>query len=161
MKAVYPGSFDPITNGHLDIIERAAGLCDELVVSVAVNIEKTPLFSVPERVDMLREVCAPYKNVRIDYFHGLLVDYAEGLGAQAIVRGLRAVSDFDFEFQMALMNKRLKPCVETIFLPAASDNMFIRSSLLKELAKFDAPIKDLVPPSVEERLKAKLKKGGL
>ncbi|MBO7392989.1 MAG: pantetheine-phosphate adenylyltransferase [Abditibacteriota bacterium] len=158
MKAVYPGSFDPITNGHLDIIERAAGLCDELEVSVAVNIEKTPLFSVPERVDMLREVCAPYKNVKIDHFHGLLVDYVEGIGAQAIVRGLRAVSDFDFEFQMALMNKRLKPAVETVFLPAASDNMFISSSLLKELSKFDAPIKDLVPPSVEERLKAKLRK---
>ena len=156
MKAVYPGSFDPITNGHLDIIERAASVFDELVVAVAVNLAKTPLFSVSDRVCMLREVCKPFPNVTVDHFHGLLVDYVDGLDAKVIVRGLRAMSDFEVEFQMALMNKRLKPNVETMFMTTSAQNMYISSSLLKELASFNASLGGLVPPVVERELKQKI-----
>lgn len=160
MKAIYPGSFDPVTNGHLDIIERAARIFDELVVAVAANREKSPMFSMDERVQMLREACAHIDNVRVDYFRGMLVDYVVRQGAAVVVRSLRAVSDFEYEFQMALMNKRLNDSVETVFLTTSSEHLFLSSSLIKEVAELGAPLSGLAPPCVEDRLRQKLKLSG-
>lgn len=157
MKAIYPGSFDPVTNGHLDIIERAARIFDELVVAVAANREKSPMFSMDERVQMLREACAHIGNVRVDYFRGMLVDYVVRQGAGVVVRSLRAVSDFEYEFQMALMNKRLNDSVETVFLTTSSEHLFLSSSLIKEVAELGASLSGLAPPCVEDRLRQKLK----
>jgi len=160
MKAIYPGSFDPVTSGHLDIAERAASVFDEVVVAVAVNMEKRPLFSVEERVEMLREACRHLDNVQVDCFEGLTVDYAERLGAGVVIRSLRAVSDFESELQMALMNKRLNENVEMLFMMTRADYSFLSSSLVKELAELGASIKGLVPTCVEDRLLAKLKTKG-
>lgn len=160
MKAIYPGSFDPITSGHLDIIERASSVFDEVIVAVAINLEKKPLFSTSERLQFLREACGHLDNVQVDYFHGLLVNYVESQGAKAVIKGLRAVSDFEFEFQMALMNKRLKESVETLFMMTSAENLYLSSSLVKELAEFGAPISGLVPKCVEERLLEKLHQKG-
>lgn len=149
--AVCPGSFDPVTNGHLDVFARAATLADEVVVAVLINHSKSGLFSVDERMEMLREVCAPYPNVRVDAFHGLLVDYCRDHGIQAIVKGLRAVSDFDYELQMAQMNYRLAG-VETLFVSTNPLYSYLSSSLVKEVARFGGDVSGLVPDAVLQRL---------
>lgn len=154
---IYPGSFDPVTNGHLDIIERAACLFDEVIVSVSRNFSKKPLFTVKEREEMLREVLRPYYNVLVDSFDGLTVNFARQKGAQAIIRGLRAISDFENEFMMALTNKKLVPSVETVFLMTRAEFSFISSSAVKEVVMFGGCVKGLVPPQVEERLVGKYK----
>lgn len=151
--AIYPGSFDPITNGHLDLIERGSKLFDRLIVSILMNGEKAPLFSVEERVDMLREVLSGYSNVEIDHFEGLLVDYAAYRGASVLLRGIRAISDYEKELQMALMNRRLRPEIETLFMMAGEAHSFISSRLVKEIIGLGGNIAGLVPPSVEVRLR--------
>ena len=158
MKAIYPGSFDPVTNGHLDIIERSAKIFDKLVVAVAVNQEKKAIFSVSERVDMLREACGHLASVEVDYFRGLLVDYVEQQDVAVVIRSLRAVSDFEFELQMALANKRLNENVEMLFMMTSAEYSFLSSSLVRELAEFGAPLTGLVPECVEDRITIKLKK---
>ena len=155
-RAIFPGTFDPITNGHLDLIERAAKLFDELVVSVLRNPDKDPLFSMEERVDMLRESTVTHGNVSVATFDGLLVEYAGQCKAQAIVRGIRAISDYDYELQMALMNRRLAPEVETVFMMPAQQYTFLSSRLVKEIFLLGGNIQDLVPPVVLERLRAKV-----
>ncbi len=155
--ALYPGSFDPVTNGHLDIIERAAGLFDKVVVSVSRNINKKPLFSIEERKVMLQEVLRIYPNVEVVEFSGLTVDFARKIQAQAIIRGLRAISDFENEFMMALTNKKLVPEIETIFLMTKAEYSFISSSGVKELARFSASVEGLVPKIVKEKLIEKFK----
>jgi pantetheine-phosphate adenylyltransferase len=157
--AVYPGSFDPITNGHLDLIERGARLCDRLIVAVLGNESKQPLFTVAERMEMLREVVRDYANVKVDSFEGLLVDYARQKGATAIVRGIRAISDYEYELQMALMNRRLCPSVETVFLMSGEAYSFISSRIVKELIRLGGNLTGLVPPSVEVRLRNRVLKG--
>lgn len=156
MKAVYPGSFDPVHNGHIDIIERAAAIFDEVIVAVAVNREKDALFTPEERVDLLKKACRHLANVNVDYFEGLLVEYAQRVGAPVVIRGLRAISDFEYELQMALTNKRLNPNVEMMFMMASGEHSFIGSSLIKELAELSAPLTGLVPQVVEELLGQKL-----
>lgn len=153
MKAVYPGSFDPVTVGHLDIIERAAKIFNPLVVTVFSNPSKAPLFSVPERLVMLREATAHLSNVEIDSAQGLLVPYVRKVGARVIVKGLRAISDFDYEFRMALMNKKLDPEVETVFILTSSQYAYLSSSLIKEVASLGGCVTGLVPESVERRLR--------
>jgi pantetheine-phosphate adenylyltransferase len=150
-KAVCPGSFDPVTNGHLDVFVRAASLFDEVVVAVLINKTKSSMFTVDERIDMLREVVAPYPNVRVDSFHGLLVDYCQDNGIPAIVKGLRAVSDFDYELQMAQMNHRLAG-VETLFVSTNPLYSYLSSSLLKEIATYGGDVSGLVPDVVLDRL---------
>ena len=153
--AVCPGSFDPVTNGHLDVFARAAAMADEVVVAVLINHTKAGLFTIDERIDMLREVVAPFPNIRVDSFHGLLVDYCAEHGITAIVKGLRAVSDFDYELQMAQMNYRLAG-VETMFITTNPLSSFLSSSLVKEVAKFGGDVDGLVPDTVLMRLRAKL-----
>jgi pantetheine-phosphate adenylyltransferase, bacterial len=154
--AIYPGSFDPITNGHLDLIERGARLADRLVVAILRNEKKQPLFSVTERMDMLEQVVAAYPNVEVDCFDGLLVDYAAQKQASLIIRGIRAISDYEHELQMALMNRRLRPEIETVFLMAGEAYSFISSHLVKEVIRLGGNISGLVPPLVETRLKNRL-----
>jgi pantetheine-phosphate adenylyltransferase len=154
--AVYPGSFDPLTNGHVDIITRGGRLFDRIIVAILVNAEKAPLFSMQERVEISREVFADQPNVEVDTFNGLLVDYVERRKAQVIVRGLRAVSDFEFEFQMALMNRRLSPRVETVFMMPAEQYTYISSRLIKEVFALGGRVSGLVPDLVEQRLRQKV-----
>ena len=154
--AIYPGSFDPITYGHLDLIERASRLVDRLIISILRNERKQPLFSVQERTEMLREVTAGYERVEVDFFEGLLVDYASARGANLIIRGIRAISDYEYEWQMALMNRRLRPEIETMFLMAGEAHSFISSHLVKEVLRLGGGISDLVPPAVERRLKDRI-----
>jgi pantetheine-phosphate adenylyltransferase len=154
-RAVCPGSFDPVTNGHLDIISRASGLYDEVVVAVLVNITKRSLFTVDERVEILREVTKGYGNVRIDRFHGLLVDFCAANGISAVVKGLRAVSDFEFEMQMAQMNYRLAK-VETLFMTTNPLYSFLSSSLVKEIAQYGGDVSGLVPDPVISQLHVRL-----
>jgi len=154
-RAACPGSFDPVTNGHLDIITRAAGLFDEVVVAVGVNKSKRRLFTAEERMEMLAEVCAPFPNVRIDAFDGLLTDFCKQHDVHAIVKGLRAVSDFDYELQMAQMNSSLAD-IETVFVPTSPEYSFLASSLVKEVAMFGGDVSSLVPPSVLARLTDRL-----
>lgn len=151
--AVYPGSFDPITNGHLDLIQRCAPLVDKLVVAVLRNAHKHPLFSLEDRVIMLREVVQPFTNVEVDSFDGLLVDYGRQKQASLLLRGIRAISDYEYELQMALMNRRLAPEIETMFMMAGEAYSFISSKLVKEVIGLGGNISGLVPPSVEEKLK--------
>ena len=152
--AIYPGSFDPITNGHLDLIERSARLVSKLYVSILRNSKKQPLFDVQERMNLVREAIRPWSNVEVDSFEGLLVDYASSKGATLIIRGIRAISDYDYEWQMALMNRRLRPEIETMFLMAGEAHSFISSHLVKEVLRLGGNIDDLVPPVVAQRLKA-------
>jgi pantetheine-phosphate adenylyltransferase len=154
--AVYPGSFDPLTNGHVDIISRGARLFDRIVVAILVNAEKAPLFTMDERVEILRQVFQEHRNVEVDTFNGLLVDYVERRQAQVIVRGLRAVSDFEFEFQMALMNRRLRPQIETVFMMPAEQYTYISSRLIKEVFSLGGRVHGLVPELVEQRLRGKV-----
>lgn len=153
MKAVYPGSFDPVTAGHLDIIERAARIFDCLVVTVFSNPAKKPLFSVEERMAMLKEATSHLPNVEVDASEGLLVPYVRRVGARVIVKGLRAISDFDYEFRMALMNKKLDPEVETVFILTSSQYAYLSSSLIKEVASLGGCVAGLVPAGVERRLR--------
>jgi pantetheine-phosphate adenylyltransferase len=150
--AIYPGSFDPITNGHLDLIQRGSRLFDKLIVSILRNETKLPLFSVEERTEMLREVVQVYPNVEVDSFDGLLVDYAASHAAKVLLRGIRAISDYEYELQMALMNRRLRPDIETVFMMANEAYSFISSRLVKEVFGLGGTITGLVPPSVEARL---------
>ena len=142
-RAIYPGSFDPVTNGHLDIVERASGLFDEVIVAVSTDTGKDPLFTTEERVEMLREACRHLSNVRIDSFEGLLVRYAVSQSANVIVKGLRALSDFEFEFEMALMNRRLDEGIETVFMMTNAEYSYLSSSIVKEVAVFGGSVEGL------------------
>ena len=153
--AIYPGSFDPITMGHVDIIQRGARLFERIIVAVLINADKSPLFTVHERVDIAREVFKDRANVEVDTFDGLLVDYARKRGAGAIVKGLRAVSDFEYEMQMALMNRRLNPDVETVFMMPTEPYTYVSSRLVKEVVALGGSVKGIVPDIVERRLREK------
>jgi pantetheine-phosphate adenylyltransferase len=155
--AVYPGSFDPLTNGHVDIISRGARLFDRIIVAILVNAEKAPLFTMDERVQIMRRVFGGLPNVEVDTFEGLLVDYVERRQAQVIVRGLRAVSDFEYEFQMALMNRRLNGKIETVFMMPAEQYSYISSRLIKEVFALGGRVHGLVPDIVEDRLRDKFR----
>jgi pantetheine-phosphate adenylyltransferase len=154
--AIYPGSFDPITNGHLDLIERGARLFDRLIVAVLHNEAKLPLFTAADRLEMLREVVGSIDNVEVDCFEGLLVHYAAHRGARVIVRGIRAVSDYEYELQMALMNRRLRKDIETVFLMASEANSFVSSRMVKEVARLGGDVGGFVPSSVARRLHTRI-----
>jgi pantetheine-phosphate adenylyltransferase len=154
--AIYPGSFDPVTNGHLDLIERGEKMFDKLIVAVLKNVDKEPLFSLDERIDMLREVTKQWESVEIDVFQGLLVEYARKRGAAVILRGIRAVSDYEYELQMALMNRKLEPRLETVFMLPGETYSYLSAKLVREIAHLGGPLTGLVPPSVEKRLRAKV-----
>ena len=154
--AIYPGSFDPPTNGHLDLIERGSKIFDELVVAILRNPDKDPLFSLTERRNMLEELTRDSKNVRVDTFDGLTVDYAEKVHASAVLRGIRALSDYEYELQMALMNRKLAPHLETVFMMPAEQFSYLSSRLVREVGRLGGSIKDLVPEAVEQRLREKL-----
>ncbi|CAJ1002164.1 MULTISPECIES: pantetheine-phosphate adenylyltransferase [Bacillales] len=153
--AVCPGSFDPVTNGHLDIITRGANIFDKVIVAVLINAKKQSLFSVEERIELLREATAGLDNVEVESFNGLLIDYVRQRQARAVIRGLRAVSDFEYEMQMASINKKLDDHVETLFMMTSHQYSFLSSSIVKELARYSADVSDLVPPVVERALRAK------
>jgi pantetheine-phosphate adenylyltransferase len=155
--AIYPGSFDPMTNGHLDVLERAAKLFDRVIVAIALSESKNPLFTLDERLALMKPAVARMKNVKADVFDGLLVEYAAKQKAQAIVRGLRAVSDFEFEFQMALMNRKLSKNIETIFMMPRESYTFLSSRIVKEIARLGGDISPFVPPHIATALKKKLK----
>jgi pantetheine-phosphate adenylyltransferase len=155
--AVYPGSFDPVTNGHLDLIERGSKIFDRIIIGVLRNQEKQPLFNVSERVDMLREVTAGLPNVEVEAFAGLLMEFARQKEARVILRGIRAVSDYEYELQMALMNRKLEPHVETIFMLPGEAYSYLSSRLVREVAQLGGSLRDLVPKVVEERLHAKVR----
>ncbi|MBU1096924.1 MAG: pantetheine-phosphate adenylyltransferase [Ignavibacteriae bacterium HGW-Ignavibacteriae-2] len=154
-RVIYPGTFDPVTNGHIDVIHRATGLFDEVVVTVARNPSKSPLFTVSERLFMLKECLKEFENVVVDSFSGLIVDHAKEVEAIGIIRGLRAVSDFEYEFQMALMNRKLDENLRTIFLMPHEKYTYLNSTIVRNLAQFDGDISDFVPPIVVEKLKEK------
>jgi pantetheine-phosphate adenylyltransferase len=154
--AIYPGSFDPVTNGHLDLIERGAKLFDRLIVAVLRNLDKAPLFTVDERVEMLHEVTQPWPNVEVDVFGGLLVDFAQRRGASVILRGIRAFSDYEYELQMAMMNRKLEPNLETVFMMPAVAYSYLSSRVVREVAQLGGAVQGLVPPAVEQRLRAKV-----
>lgn len=154
--AIYPGSFDPVTNGHLDLIERGTKIFARLIVAVLRNTEKQPLFAVSERVEMLREVTRAFPSVEVDVFDGLLVDYARRRGAGVILRGIRAVSDYEYELQMALMNRKLEPQLETVFMMPALSYSYLSARLVREIAQLGGPLKGMVPEAVEQRLRAKV-----
>ena len=150
--AVFPGSFDPITNGHLDIVERGLRVFERVRLAILINPEKKPLFSIDERVALIRETYVDNPRVEVDTFSGLLVDYAETVGATVIIRGIRAISDFEYEFQMALMNRRLNPKIETVFMMPAESYSYVSSRLVKEVFQLGGRVSDLVPKVVERRL---------
>jgi pantetheine-phosphate adenylyltransferase len=156
VRAVYPGSFDPVTNGHVDLIQRSAALFDKVVIAVLNNTQKTPLFTVDERVEMMKEAVKDLQNVSVTAFGGLLVDFVEDIGASVIVRGIRAISDYEYELQMAMMNRRLSTKIETVFMMPAEAYSYLSSRLVKEIAQLGGPINGLVPAAVERRLKKKL-----
>jgi len=153
--AVYPGSFDPVTNGHIDLITRGVKVFDELIVAVACNQEKKNLFTVCERMEMIQEIFSGNPRVKVSTFDGLLINYVQSMNAHAIIRGLRAVSDFEYEFQMALMNRNLAPSVETFFMMSKDTYMYVSSRIVKELASLGGTVSDLVHPLVEEKIKKK------
>ena len=155
--AIYPGSFDPLTSGHVDIIERGARIFDSIIVAILANVEKTPLFSESERVAIIRDVFKGRVNVEVETFDGLLVEYAQRKNANVLVRGLRAVSDFEYEFQMALMNRHLAPGLETVFMMPDEKYTYISSRLIKEVFMLGGNVTELVPPLVEEKLRGKPK----
>jgi pantetheine-phosphate adenylyltransferase len=154
--AIYPGSFDPVTNGHLDLIHRGSKIFDELVVAILRNPEKNPLFSVPERREMLEAMTQDLPNVHVDEFEGLLVDYARTRQAAAVLRGIRAISDYEYELQMALMNRKLDPGLETIFMMPAEKYSYLSSRLVREVARLGGSVEGLVPPMVADRLRSKV-----
>jgi pantetheine-phosphate adenylyltransferase len=155
--AIYPGSFDPITNGHVDVIARAATLFDNVIVGVAINDAKQSMFTMEERVEMIRAVTVRFENVQVVAFHGLLVEFAREQGAVAVVRGLRAVSDFEFEFQMALMNRKLEPAIETVFLTPREEYTYLSSRIVKEIARLGGPVDAFVPEAVVAALRKRLR----
>ena len=155
VRAIYPGSFDPLTNGHLDLIERGSRLFEELIVAVLRNAEKDPLFSVSERRAMLEQMVRPFPNVRVDVFEGLLVEYAERQKAKVLLRGIRAVSDYEYELQMALMNRKLQPQLETVFMMPAEAYSYLSSRLVKEIFRLGGSVHGLVPELVEQKLREK------
>ena len=155
VKAIYPGSFDPLTNGHLDLIARGSKIFDELIVAILRNAEKDPLFSIEERKEMIRAETAKFENVRVETFDGLLVDFAVQQGAQAVLRGIRAISDYEYELQMAMMNRKLDDRVETVFMMPAETYSYLSSRLVKEIFRLGGSVKGLVPVSVEGRLTKK------
>lgn len=157
---IYPGSFDPLTNGHLDLISRARRVTDHLIVSVLRNEQKRPLFTVEERLGMLREALSDFPDVQVESFDGLLVEYAERRAANVIIRGIRAISDYEYELQMALMNRRLRPEIETVFLTASEAYSFVSSRLVKEVAKLGGNVDGLVPKAVIQQLKARIQEEG-
>jgi pantetheine-phosphate adenylyltransferase len=159
VKALYPGTFDPLTNGHVDLIQRGARIFDHLTVAILVNPVKNPLFTVDERVEMLEEVASTIGNVSVATFNGLMVDFARQQGATAVLRGIRAISDYEHEFQMALMNRRLAPEVETVFLQPAGRYSFVSSRMVKEVFSFGGDVTGLVPPHVLKRLRARINNG--
>jgi pantetheine-phosphate adenylyltransferase len=159
VKALYPGTFDPPTNGHADLIARGSRIFSELTVAILINPVKNPLFTVEERVEMLTEVVSPMTNVKVATFDGLMVDFASRLGANAILRGIRAISDYEHEFQMALMNRRLAPEIETIFLQPAGRYSFVSSRMVKEVFSFGGDVSGLVPPNVLKRLRERIPNG--
>jgi pantetheine-phosphate adenylyltransferase len=152
---IYPGSFDPPTKGHLDLITRGSKMFDQLIVAILRNSDKAPLFSVAERIEMIEALTAEFPNVRVDTFDGLTVDYATRIGATAMLRGIRALSDYEYELQMALMNRKLKPELETVFLMPAEKYSYISSRLVREIAQLGGPVTALAPPLVEQRLRAR------
>jgi pantetheine-phosphate adenylyltransferase len=154
--AIYPGSFDPPTNGHLDLIQRGSKIFEELVVAILRNPEKVPMFSLSERLDMLKELTADLQNVRIDTFEGLMVEYAKSIDAICVLRGIRAISDYEYELQMALMNRKLEPTLETVFMMPADKYSYVSSRLVREVAQAGGPVKGLVPEAVEQQLRQKL-----
>jgi pantetheine-phosphate adenylyltransferase len=154
--AIYPGSFDPLTNGHLDLIERGAKIFDELIVAILRNPEKEPLFSLEERLEMIRAMTRERENVRVDSFDGLMVDYALKVGATAVLRGIRAISDYEYELQMALMNRKLEPRLETVFMMPAETYSYLSSRLVREVAMLGGSVRGLVPELVEKKLREKL-----
>lgn len=154
--AIYPGSFDPVTNGHLDLIERGTKIFGRLIVAVLRNADKEPLFTVEERVEMLREVTRGFPTVEVDVFQGLLVDYVRRRGAHVILRGIRAISDYEYELQMALMNRKLEPSLETVFMMPAEAYSYLSSRVVREIADLGGPLTGLVPPVVERMLRAKI-----
>lgn len=153
--AIYPGSFDPLTNGHLDLIARGCRLADHLIVAILKNTQKQPLFPVDERIQMIREAASSFSNAEVDSFEGLLVDYAARRGANVILRGIRAISDYETELQMALINRRMRPETETIFLMSGEEYSFISSRMIKEIIMLKGDVSSFVPPSVAQRLRAK------
>ena len=155
--AICPGSFDPVTLGHLDIISRASGLFDKVIVAVLCNMDKNPSFNVEERMELLRQVTSQYDNVEIDSFQGLLVDYAKEKGAVAVVKGLRAVSDFEYEFQMSMINKKLYADVETVYLNTSQDYMYLSSSVVKQIASFGGDISNFVPEAIHDKIVDRLR----
>ena len=154
--AIYPGSFDPPTNGHLDLIQRGSKIFEELVVAILRNSEKTPMFSTSERLEMLRELTSDLSNVRIDTFDGLMVEYAKSIEATCVLRGIRAISDYEYELQMALMNRKIEPSLETVFMMPADKYSYVSSRLVREVAQAGGPVKGLVPEVVEQKLREKL-----
>ena len=154
--AIYPGSFDPLTNGHLDLIERGSKIFDQLIVAILRHPEKAPLFTLEERREMLESMTARFKNVSVDTFDGLLVDYARSKGAGALLRGIRAISDYEYELQMALMNRKLAPKLETVFMMPAEKYSYLSSRLVKEIFRHGGSVRGLVPHKVEERLHSKV-----
>jgi pantetheine-phosphate adenylyltransferase len=154
--AIYPGSFDPLTNGHLDLVERGSKIFDELIVAILRNPEKDPLFSLEERRAMVEEMTSRFSNVRVDTFAGLLVEYAAQQKASAVLRGIRAISDYEYELQMAMMNRKLEPQLETVFMMPAETYSYLSSRLVREIAKLGGSVRGLVPAPVEERLRRKL-----
>ena len=154
--AIYPGSFDPVTNGHLDLIARGALIFDRLVVAVTDNFEKDPLFPAKERVEMIEAVTFEWKNVEVEVFEGLLVEYARAKGVRVILRGIRAVSDYEYELQMAMMNRKMEPDIETVFMLPGETYSYLSSRLVKELARLGGSVKDFVPAIVEKRLRGKV-----
>jgi pantetheine-phosphate adenylyltransferase len=154
--AIYPGSFDPPTNGHLDLIQRGSKIFEELIVAILRNSEKSPMFSVAERLEMLRVLTEDMKNVRLDTFDGLMVEYAKSIDATCVLRGIRAISDYEYELQMALMNRKLEPTLETVFMMPADKYSYVSSRLVREVAQAGGPVKGLVPEVVEQKLREKL-----
>lgn len=162
--AIYPGSFDPVTNGHIDIIERTAKIFDKVVVAILVNSSKKPTFTVEEKLDMLKKATSHIENIEIEFFDGLLVNYVRKKGANVIVKGLRAISDFEYEFQMAMVNKSVAPDIETLFMMTNNKYSYLSSSIVKELGSLDADLDDLVPEIIKNDIIKKLgkkRKGGL
>ena len=156
VRAIYPGSFDPPTNGHLDLIERGSKIFEELIVAILRNSEKDPLFTLPERKEMLHEMVKHLPNVRVDSFDGLLVDYAMKKNAKAVLRGIRAISDYEYELQMALMNRKLQPQLETVFMASGETYSYLSSRLVKEIFRLGGSVRGLVPDLVEKKMREKL-----